>query len=77
MSAKFFNGRTGVFTTMINTPQFQIASPFTFNGENYFYYKVNLNYNNKTYEVFNPTNLVQRVGLDSLPIVWYEYVNPV
>jgi hypothetical protein len=76
MSGKFFNGRTGVYTTMVNTPQFQIPSPYTFNGDNYFYYKVNLNYNNKTYQVFRPNNPNQRVGVDALPIVWYEYVNP-
>jgi hypothetical protein len=77
MSAKFFNGRTGLYTTMVNTIQSQIPNPYTFNGDNYFYYVVNLNYNDKTYQVYRPNNNVQRVGLENFPIVWYEYVNPV
>jgi hypothetical protein len=77
MSAKFFNGRTGTYTTMVNTPQFQIPSPYTFNGDDYFYYRVRLDYTNKTYRVFRPTNNFIRVGREQQPITWYEYVNPI
>ena len=76
MSAKFFNGSTGIYTTMVNQPQFQIPNPYTFNGDNYFYYKVNLNYNDKTYQAYRTDNNIQRVGLENNPIVWFEYVNP-
>ncbi len=76
MSAKFFDGRQGVFVKMTNTPQTQITpNKFLFNNANYFYYLVELNYDNKTYEVKRTDNL-QRVGDFSVPIKWYEYVNP-
>jgi hypothetical protein len=75
MSAKFFDAKEGVFVKMMNTPQSQIPSnKYVFDGGRYFYYTVNLDYNNKTYEVRN--NLNQRVGVSSNPIKWYEYVNP-
>jgi len=76
MSAKFFNGKTGIFTTMVNQPQFQLPGPYTFNGDNYFYYKVTLNYTDKTYRVNSPINNI-RFGPIIQPIRWYEYVNPV
>lgn len=74
MTAKFFDARLGVFVKMMNTPQAPpiITSPFTFNPEDYFYYKVILDYNTKTYQVFDKTN---RVGTTS-SIKWYEYINP-
>lgn len=74
MTAKFFDAKLGVFVKMMNTPQSQIPSDkFVFDGSEYFYYRVNLNYNDKTYQIFN--NLGIRVGTTS-PIKWYEYVNP-
>jgi hypothetical protein len=76
MSAKFFDAKLGVYVKMCNTPQSAIPNPFTFNGDNYFYYQVNLDYITKTYEVYGTSNLVQRVGTENLPIKWYEYVNP-
>ena len=76
MTAKFFDGRLGVYVRMTNTPQSNIANKFTFNPNDYFYYKVNLDYANKTYEVYATSNLTQRVGIDGFPILWYEYVNP-
>lgn len=76
MSAKFFDARLGVYVRMTNTPQSNIANKFTFNSNDYFYYKVNLDYTNKTYEVYATSNLTQRVGIDGFPILWYEYVNP-
>jgi hypothetical protein len=79
MTAKFFDARLGVFVKMTNTPQSLITSPFTFNPENYFYYKVILDYNTKTYQIFdnnsNSSNFGSRVGTSS-SIKWYEYVNP-
>ena len=76
MTAKFFDARLGVYVRMTNTPQSNIANKFTFNPNDYFYYKVNLDYANKTYEVYATSNLTQRVGIDGFPILWYEYVNP-
>ena len=79
MTAKFFDARLGVFVKMTNTPQSNISSPFTFNPEDYFYYKVILDYNSKTYQIFDDNNnsntFGSRVGTTS-SIKWYEYVNP-
>ena len=74
MTAKFFDAKLGIFVKMMNTPQVPpiIPSPFTFNPEDYFYYEVRLNYNEKTYEVWDNNN---RVGTTS-SIKWYEYINP-
>jgi hypothetical protein len=74
MTAKFFDARLGVFVKMMNTPQKSplVGSLFTFNPEDFFYYEVRLNYNDKTYEVWDNNN---RVGTTS-SIKWYEYINP-
>jgi hypothetical protein len=74
MTAKFFDAKLGVFVKMMNSPQSQIPSDkFVFEGSDYFYYDVNLDYVSKTYQVKN--NLGSRVGTTT-PIKWYEYVNP-
>ncbi len=79
MTAKFFDARLGIFVKMTNTPQCLITSPFTFNPEDYYYYKVILDYNTKTYQIFdnnsNSSFFGSRVGTTS-SIKWYEYVNP-
>ena len=76
MSAKFFNARTGNFIRMMNRPQSSLSGNYyTFNNEDYFYYKVELNYDNKTYEV-KSTQTNNKVGDDINPILWYEHVNP-
>lgn len=76
MTAKFFNARLGVFKQMTNTRQDLITpNKFQFNNADYFYYKVNLNYSDKTYEVFS-TSTQLRVGDTTSPIIWYEYVTP-
>ncbi len=76
MTAKFFDARTGVFRQMTNTKQDLInPNKFQFNNADYFYYTVQLDYSNKTYEVFS-TSTQQRVGDSTSPIIWYEYVNP-
>jgi hypothetical protein len=77
MSAKFFNAKTGTFTRLMTTQQASLppATYFTFNTSDYFYYKVKLNYDSKTYDVFS-TQTNSRVGTEINPISWYEYINP-
>jgi len=76
MSAKFFNGRTGIFSVMTNTPQPNITpTKFNFLSSEYFYYKVKLDYTTKTYEALS-TSTNTRVGDQVTPIKWYEYINP-
>lgn len=77
VSAKFFNGKTGQFVKLVNTPQALISgtNKFNLNQERYFYYKVVLNYNDFTYQVFD-VNSGLRVGITGSPIKWFEYVNP-
>jgi len=78
MSAKFFNARRGIFVNMMNRPQSIFAASgnyYTFNKANYFYYRVNLDYNSKSYEVYD-TLTGNRVGTDVSSINWYEYLNP-
>jgi hypothetical protein len=75
MSAKFFDAKNGVFIKMINEVQAGLTSSrYNFNNPaDYFYYRVELDYAEKTYKVFKDTS---RVGVDNQPIKWYEYVNP-
>jgi hypothetical protein len=74
MSAKFFDGRLGVYVKMMKVPQIPptITSAFQFDSK-YFYYKVNLDYVNKTYEILDDSG--SRAGTTS-SIKWYEYINP-
>jgi hypothetical protein len=74
MTAKFFNADNGTFIKMMNRQQ-NSSNPFDFPPEDYFYYKVKLDYPTQTFEVFNHPN-GNRVGTVSAPIKWYEYVNP-
>ena len=78
MSAKFFDAKLGVFVKMMTTPQASLpSSRFTFDGSRYFFYQVKLNYNKKTYQVFEfPYGNNDRIGITNKPIKWYEYVNP-
>ncbi len=73
MTAKFFDGRFGVFVKMMNEPQSSLPNKFLFDTTRYFYYKVDLDYTNKTYQVLD--YLGNRVG-NGTPIKWYEYINP-
>lgn len=79
MTAKYFDAKTGVFVKMMNRPQSGLTglNKFNFNQEQYFYYKVILDYSNYTYDVYdiNSGNDVL-VGQSSDPIKWYEYINP-
>jgi hypothetical protein len=74
MSAKFFDAKLGVYVKMMKVPQSSPLIPSVFNFESkYFYYKVNLDYVNKTYEILDELDV--RVGTTS-SIKWYEYINP-
>lgn len=74
MTAKFFDARLGVFVKMMNTSQGSLPNKFNFVPEDKFYYKVVLDRQTKTYEIFDVlTN--QRVG-NGTPINWFEYINP-
>jgi hypothetical protein len=83
MTAKFYDAKNGYFTKMMNMPQSSIVGDkYTFDSTEYFYYRVELDYDKHTYQVFNmnPTqtlysNLGGRAGA-TMPIKWYEYVNP-
>lgn len=73
MTAKFFDGRFGVFVKMMNEPQSSLPNKFLFDGTRYFYYKVELDYPTRTYQIFDYLN--NRTG-NGNPIKWYEYINP-
>ena len=83
MSAKFYDAKNGFFTKMINMPQSSIlGNKFVFDNTDYFYYRVQMDYDKQTYQVFsmNPSqqeydSLNKRAGA-IIPIKWYEYVNP-
>lgn len=76
VSAKFFNAKTGQFVRMMNRPQCTLSDKFSVPKEEYFYYKVNLDYNNYEYEIFNVYGNQNRVGQTNNPLTWYEYINP-
>lgn len=78
MSAKFFDAKLGIFVKMMTIPQASLpGNRFTFRGERYFFHQVKLDYENKTYEIFEfPYNPSDRIGITNKPIKWYEYVNP-
>lgn len=83
MTAKFYDAKNGYFTKMMNMPQSSIVGDkYTFDSTKYFYYRVELDYEKHNYQVFsmNPaqtlySNLGDRAGA-TIPIKWYEYVNP-
>ena len=75
MTAKFFNGNTGEFIKMMSVEQSTLGNPYDFSPEEYFYYKVDLDYETQPYQIFNYPN-GDRVGTVSNPIKWYEYINP-
>lgn len=83
MTAKFFDAKRGGFVRMMtgsndasdltNGPQSKLGNKYIFDNSQYFYYVVRLDYSKKTYQVFNTNN--QRLGT-TIPIKWFEYVNP-
>jgi hypothetical protein len=79
MSCKFYNGKTGEVTQMINTPQSIINSqtnkPYSISKEDYYYYRVVLNQDRFNYTIFK-TSDGTRVGEDATnPIRFYQYFN--
>jgi len=76
MSAKFFNAKTGQFVRMLNRPQCTLSDKFSVPKNEYFYYKVSLDYNTYEYEINNVYGNQDRVGTLSQPLTWYEYINP-
>jgi hypothetical protein len=76
MTAKFFDGKTGQFVRMMNRPQSTIqGNKYVFSSSDYFYYRVELDYLTHSYKVYDIINPTDRVG-GTIPIKWYEYVNP-
>jgi hypothetical protein len=82
MTAKFYNAEVGSFTKMMNVPQSSLSGDkYNFDNLTYFYYQVKIDYDKRTYQVFNINPNVttypegQRAGTP-VPIKWYEYVNP-
>ena len=78
MSAKFYDAGVGQFKRMINTCQGFFQDKFNFPKEDYFYYRVNLNYDTYKYEMYYEDSVhgLSRVGTTLNPIKWFEYVNP-
>jgi hypothetical protein len=75
MTAKFFDGSTGQFVKMMNRPQNTVSNQTDFPPDEYFYYRVKLDYPNQKYEMFEfPVSVL--AGTTTNPIKWYEYVNP-
>ena len=83
MTAKFYDAEKGIFVKMMNMPQsVSSGTTTTFDNSRFFYYRVELDYEKQTYQVFNTNpaqniynNYGQRAGT-SVPIKWYEYINP-
>jgi len=75
MSCKFYNGKTGEVTQLINTPQSDISKPYSISKEDFYYYRVVLNQNRYTYTIYSVSDGI-RVGEDSTnPIKFYQYFN--
>lgn len=72
MSAKFFDASLGVFVKMMTVPQATLPNKFQFN-KNLFYIKTILDYDNRTYSLYDITTN-NRIG-EGNPINWFEYVN--
>jgi hypothetical protein len=76
MTAKFFDGKNGEFIKMMNTQQSTLGTnKFNFNQEDYYYYKIKLDYTDYTYKVYDVMT-GNEVGSETQPINWYEYLNP-
>jgi hypothetical protein len=79
MTAKFVDGKQGVFVKMMNRQQSTLTgvNKFNFNQELYYYYKVILDYSDYTYKIYDiNTGTDLLVGDEQNPINWYEYLNP-
>lgn len=70
MRVKFFNGKTGEFTTFTNRKQTSINTNKPFRIDNdYFYREVTFDFVNYLYDV-------NTSGTSLLTLDWYEYINP-
>ena len=78
MTAKYFDVQSGQFIKMMTRSQGELENKFNFNQEDYFYYVVDLDLNNYTYNINDESigGVLNRVGTTTTPIKWYEYVNP-
>jgi hypothetical protein len=78
MTAKYFDAQSGQFIKMMTRSQGELENKFNFNQEDYFYYVVDLDLNNYTYNINDESigGVLNRVGTTTTPIKWYEYVNP-
>jgi hypothetical protein len=78
MTAKYFDAQSGQFIKMMTRSQGELVNKFNFNQEDYFYYVVDLDLNNYTYNINDESigGVLNRVGTTTTPIKWYEYVNP-
>lgn len=72
VSAKFFDAKNGRFIRLINK---ELQNTTNFNPDEYFYYKVVLDYPTQTYKIYD-TWTQDRVGNSITPIKWFEYINP-
>jgi hypothetical protein len=68
MSAKMFNGLTGEYIKFSSVNQNNQGNPNNFNPA-LFFFKVQFNYNDKTYKIINPQ------GAEVCEIEWFQYVN--
>lgn len=83
VSCKFFNAKKGGFVRMMNEPQSSLSglNKFNFNKGTYFFYKIMLDYDTYEYKIYkeipvlNQAPTLFRVGDNTNPVVWYEYVN--
>lgn len=78
MSCKYYDAGIGQFKRMMNITQGELKDKFNFSQDTYFYYTLKLNYDTYEYEVHLNDIITDetRVGTDTKPIKWYEYVNP-
>ena len=70
MRVKFFNGKTGEYTTFTTQKQtsIDVNKPFRINND-YFYREVTFDFVNYLYDVIGS-------GKSLLTLDWYEYINP-
>lgn len=73
----FFNGKTGNVTNFSNVCQgaTNITDRYNLNEVFDFYYRLDLDYDTKTYEYFDIKQENKRVGVKGSPIIWYEYIS--
>ena len=70
MTAKFFNAATGQFIKFIDSAQTDFANPYRIPNI-HFYHTVNLNYDDKTYEIVS-----NQTDVATNDVLWFEYINP-